>query len=291
MGIIKTLTSSPEGASGKSRLQTLDLLRGLTLVSMILYHGMWDVLYLSESGASMEGARSWYEGSGGFWWQQSICWTFILLSGFCVPLSRRIIRRGIQVSLCGLAVTAVTFLGMYDQRVFCGVLSFLGAAMLLTGALRTICKKTRYSLPGLAVCAYLFYMTRWINRGRIRLWPGREAAVPPFLYGSASTGLPGMLLAALGFPGKDFFSTDYFSLIPWIFLFWAGVFLHGLLRSESSLSRRSRGEFSEEDRPESGFSHPAMHLHVPLLNAMGEHSLLVYLLHQPVLYLLARIFF
>ena len=29
------------------RLQTLDLVRGLTIISMVLYHGMWDFFYLS----------------------------------------------------------------------------------------------------------------------------------------------------------------------------------------------------------------------------------------------------
>ena len=97
--------AAPQDAGG--RLQTLDLLRGLTLISMIIYHGMWDFLYLSESGASMTALRTWYEG-GGHLWQQSICRTFILLSGFCVPFSRHIFRRGLQISAGGAAVSAVT---------------------------------------------------------------------------------------------------------------------------------------------------------------------------------------
>ena len=40
--------SNPEGWRG--RLETLDLVRGLTLVSMFIYHGMWDFLYLTETG-------------------------------------------------------------------------------------------------------------------------------------------------------------------------------------------------------------------------------------------------
>ena len=120
------------------RLDTLDLLRGATLISMILYHGMWDFIYLSETGGRMSALKDWYRGPGGFFWQQSICWTFILLSGFCVPFSRHIFRRGLQVSAAGLAVSAVTLLWMYDERVVWGVLSFLGAAMLLSGAARQL---------------------------------------------------------------------------------------------------------------------------------------------------------
>lgn len=114
--ILQYQDRSEKAAALKSpgtRLETLDLVRGITLVSMILYHGMWDFLYLSETGASMTALRTWYEGPGGHLWQQSICRTFILLSGFCVPFSRRIIRRGLQVSAGGLAVSAVTILAMY----------------------------------------------------------------------------------------------------------------------------------------------------------------------------------
>lgn len=290
----------------EKRLETLDLLRGLTLVSMILYHGMWDFLYLSGAGASMPELRAWYEGTGGQLWQQSICRTFILLSGFCVPFSRHILRRGLQVSAGGIAVSLVTVLFLYEDRVLFGVLTFLGAAMLLTGALQKLRfalsadpekKKTptqRAPLCGLIVCSILFYVTRRVNRGFLRVLPGLCVTLPAVLRGSGGCFFPeivpgggaglsgtrglfsfggifGLLLTGLGFPQPGFYSTDYFSLLPWIFLFWAGLFLHRFLAL--------RGVFSR----------PGFHLKFPVLNWMGRHSLLLYLLHQPVLYLLAAV--
>ena len=65
-----------------SRYALLDELRGLDLLSMMLYHGLWDVVFLF--GVPL----AWYTGQPGHWWQQSICWVFILLSGFCLPLGR-----------------------------------------------------------------------------------------------------------------------------------------------------------------------------------------------------------
>ena len=59
-----------------ARYRLLDELRGLDLISMMLYHGMWDVVFLFGV------AQKWYTGRPGFVWQQSICWVFILLSGF-----------------------------------------------------------------------------------------------------------------------------------------------------------------------------------------------------------------
>ncbi|MDO5476903.1 MAG: heparan-alpha-glucosaminide N-acetyltransferase domain-containing protein [Eubacteriales bacterium] len=306
------------------RLETLDLLRGLTLISMILYHGMWDFIYLTGTGAGMEGLRTWYEGTGGHLWQQSICRTFILLSGFCVPFSRRIFRRGLQVSGGGLVVTAVTLLLMYEERVVFGVLTFLGAAMLLSGAVDRLAQRdaegwdyreaggrkdrfvqrdaegwdcreagsrkdrpdpaehtpdargTGRALAGLLFCLVLFYITRWVNIGFLRPGPRLQIPLPSFLYVSAELQenvvgrTAGWILTALGFPMKGFFSTDYFSLFPWIFLFRAGTWMHRALA----------------DWKTNLFRHPVFYAQVPVLNWMGRHSLLVYLLHQPVLYLL-----
>lgn len=76
-----------------ARYRLLDELRGLDLISMMLYHGMWDVVFLFGV------AQKWYTGRPGFVWQQSICWVFILLSGFCLPLG--IIRSGGEPSSSG----------------------------------------------------------------------------------------------------------------------------------------------------------------------------------------------
>ena len=285
---LKNKDRSEPGTGG--RLETLDLLRGATLISMILYHGMWDFIYLSETGGRMSALKDWYRGPGGFFWQQSICWTFILLSGFCVPFSKHIFRRGLQVSAAGLAVSAVTLLWMYDERVVWGVLSFLGAAMLLSGAGRLLKEdspgRSAWQMPseskagsssrrgkalaGFVLCCLLFYVFRWVNAGYLQVLPGSSIALPEFLY---REGISGAILTVVGFPMKGFFSTDYFSLLPWFFLFRAGFYLHGIVKE--------RG----------WFAHPAFRLSLPVLNRMGKHSLLIYLLHQPVLYLLTVLLF
>ena len=64
------------------RSGTLDSLRGLTLFSMIAYHLCWDLVYLRGL------PWAWYNGFWAYIWQQSICCTFILLSGYCCQASR-----------------------------------------------------------------------------------------------------------------------------------------------------------------------------------------------------------
>ena len=229
-----------------SRYALLDELRGLDLVSMMLYHACWDMMFLF--GIWMD----WYAGMPGRLWQQSICWVFILLSGFCVPLGHRTLKRGAQVFAAGALVTVVTLVFMPEDRVVFGVLTFLGSAMLLTGVLEPLLKKIPPA-AGLAVSAVLFALTyhldeRWLGFGGLRL------ALPDAWYANYFT-------AFFGFLPFDFYSTDYFALLPWLFLFWAGYFLHGVVgRARMEPLRRSV---------------------CPALGWMGRHSLLLYLLHQP----------
>ncbi len=231
------------------RYALLDELRGLDLVSMMLYHACWDLVFLF--GVQM----NWYAATPGHLWQQSICWVFILLSGFCVPLGHHTLRRGATVFGAGVLVTAVTLLFMPEDRVVFGVLTFLGSAMLLTGVLEPLLKKIPPA-AGLAVSAVLFALTyhldeRWLGFGGLRL------ALPDAWYANYFT-------AFIGFLPFDFYSADYFGLLPWLFLFWAGYYLH------KAVGRRRM--------------EPLRRPVCPALGWMGRHSLLLYLLHQPVIY-------
>ena len=107
------IPSKNKPAAGRYAL--LDELRGLDLLSMIGYHACWDLIFLFGMSAT------WYTGWQGHLWQQSICWVFILLSGFCLPLGHRPLRRGLIVSGAGVLVTAVTLLFMPEDRVVFGV--------------------------------------------------------------------------------------------------------------------------------------------------------------------------
>ena len=174
------------------RYALLDELRGLDLVSMMLYHACWDMMFLF--GIWMD----WYIGWPGRLWQQSICWVFILLSGFCVPLGHRTLKRGAQVFAAGALVTVVTLVFMPEDRVVFGVLTFLGSAMLLTGVLEPLLKKIPPA-AGLAVSAVLFALTyhldeRWLGFGGLRL------ALPDAWYANYFT-------AFFGFLPFDFYST------------------------------------------------------------------------------------
>ena len=193
-----------------SRLYGLDTLRGLTLVSMIAYHACWDLVWMF--GMDWD----WYRGQGAFFWQQSICWTFILLSGYCWSLGRRHLRRGLTVFAAGALVSAVTLIAMPENAVRFGVLTLLGSASLLLIPLERILRRVPARL-GLVGSFFLFGLLRNVSDGFLGLGGKVWISLPETWYCNAVS-------AYLGFPPPGFFSTDYFPLLPWLLLFLTGIF-------------------------------------------------------------------
>lgn len=93
----------------KERYVLLDSIRGITLLSMILYHGMFDLVEIYGLYVP------WFVERPGYIWQQSICWIFILLSGFCWNLGKRHLKRGLVISAWGLLITGVTYAFMPSE--------------------------------------------------------------------------------------------------------------------------------------------------------------------------------
>lgn len=244
----------------KTRYPFLDNLRGMTLLSMILYHAVWDMVYIF--GAPWD----WFHSPGAYLWQQSICWTFILLSGFCQGLTRpggasvrslRAVKNGLTIFGAGLLVTAVTLIFMPGERVVFGVLTLIGSCMLLLVPLR----KTLDRIPsaiGFTLAFLLFAFFKGVNGGWLGFLDIPLFRLPGWLYANLCT-------AYLGFPVADFYSTDYFSLLPWFFLYLAGYFLCRFLSRKGKPSLPVQGS-------------------LPLFAFMGRHSLAIYLLHQPIVY-------
>ena len=228
----------------------LDTVRGLCILSMVAYHGMYDLVDIIGLGAP------WYTGLPGYIWQQSICWTFILLSGMCWQLSRHHVKRGLLLVGCGAAITLVTWLVMPSQRILYGVLNLLGLSALLLIPLEKVFRKIP-AWAGLAGALLLFALTRNVSRGSLGFEGLVLCPLPEWLYTTD-------LFAVVGFHSPSFWSTDYFPLLPWFFLFCAGYFLW------SGLSKSARAK-------------ELLRAGVRPLSFLGRNSLVIYLLHQPVL--------
>lgn len=233
------------------RLAGLDTIRGITLLSMMLYHTCWDLVFLF--GKKIPG----YSGLGGYVWQQSICWTFILLAGFCWSLGSHHLKRGLIVFGSGILITFVTLLVMPESRVIFGVLTLIGSCMLLLIPMEKLLLKLRAEI-GLAGSFLLFLLFRNVNTGYLGSGNWNILKLPDGFYENLFT-------TYLGFPQKGFFSADYFSLLPWFFLFLTGFYLYQLVQKNHMMEKL----FSWR---------------VPGFDVIGRHSLLIYLLHQPVVF-------
>ena len=228
----------------------LDTVRGVCILSMVAYHGMYDLVDIFGLPSA------WYTGLPGYIWQQSICWTFILLSGLCWQLSRRHVKRGLLLVGCGAAITLITWLVMPSQRILYGVLNLLGLSALLLIPLDKVFRKIP-AWAGLVGALLLFALTKNVSRGSLGFEGLVLCRLPRWLYATD-------LLAVVGFPSPSFWSTDYFPLLPWFFLFCAGYFLWSLLDK----SPRAKELLRPGLRP---------------LSFLGRHSLAIYLIHQPAL--------
>ena len=153
---------------------------------------------------------------------------FVLISGCACRFSRSNLRRGAR------------------------------CAMLLFAFLQPLLDRIPPAF-GAGVGLFLFFFCFSVPSGRLGFGP-MQIQLPRCLFQNAFT-------AVLGFPGPGYYSADYFPLIPWLFLFWAGACAGVWLRL-------GRGPGWLYQR------------HSPFLAAAGQKSLWIYLVHQPALYLI-----
>ena len=235
------------------RVHLLDELRGFSILCMILYHGVYNVLLFLPVTFDF-----FFSPFMGFL-QHFFAGGFILISGAACRFSRNNLKRGALCFLFGMAMTLITVLFVPKLPIYFGILHCLGACMIFFWLLRPLLDRVS-PLILLAVFLFLFLVTYSIPQGMIG---------PPGLYQEP---LPDFLFQAewlfpIGIKTDSFFSADYFPLLPWLFLFLAGSCLGIPIRE---------GRF------------PAFfyRLHSKFLSWAGRHTLWIYLLHQPVLFLL-----
>lgn len=259
--IAKEIKSAKQGEEGDKltavqttpgrRLGVLDAARGFVLLNMLAYHLLYDLVVLF--GVRLDWFVSWQ----GYVWQQFIACSFIFLSGVSCRFSHSNARRGAALLGWGVALSVATRLVIPGQFIRFGVLHFLGCAALLWALMGRFLDRLPADFLFLA-SLLLFLFTNGTQWGYWGVWRVPVLELPDALY---TTGW----LFPLGFPGPDFYSADYFPLLPWLFLFWMGAAFHRLLEKAPRLLRRLSPT-------------------VPLLGALGRRTLVVYLLHQPVLY-------
>lgn len=238
-----------------NRLYLLDAYRGFVVLNMVAYHFCYDYFVLIKSNSN------WIYMPEVYIWEQFICISFIFLSGFVWNFnSNGKLKRGITVSLCGILITAVTAFMGPDIAIFYGVLFLIGASMLIM----IVADKLLIKLPSVLVfimSLLAFLITFSIPQRHLGFHRIKLIRLPDWLYKHH-------ILVPFGFLKEGFVSADYFPILPWFFLFVSGYALHRICKDLGLFDKPSFLKL--------------MKFRIPALTNIGQHSLLIYLLHQPI---------
>ncbi len=239
------------GKSNLRRIHFIDEVRGFDIILMVIYHAF--------STAGFVFGYEW--GMKLFVFFQPVepffAGIFIFICGISCRLSRSNLKRGGILLLIALGITLFLWVFMPEHVILFGILHFLSVAILLFALLRPALDRIK-PLAGITVCAALLLFTWWvpyynghlIGIKGIAVWKIPQEIIKPWLYPLGLGYLP---------------SSDYFPILPWIFCFFAGSFA-GVWAADGRL-------------PEWMYRQRA-----PFLSAIGRRALLIYILHQPVIF-------
>lgn len=244
-------------SSPSRRVHLVDEFRGLVILLMVFYHAAYDLVYIFNVNFPL------FHSPLMHYLQVFISGTFIIVSGISCRFSRNNLKRGLIALGLGIGFTLVTWLFMPDQIIKFGVLHLLGSCMILYALLEKLLNKLQ-PIVGAVICVLLQLFTLHLPHGYLGL-SAFPIKLPVSLY---QTGF----LFWLGLPAKTFYSSDYFPLIPWSFLFLAGSFAGVYLKNNTA--------------PDFFYRQ-----HIPFLSKVGKHTLWIYLLHQPITYGLFMLIF
>lgn len=228
------------------RIEIIDALRGLSILLMVIHHALYDAVYFL-------GAPSWLFSNPVFDpLQKFFAGLFIFLSGVSCRFSHSNLKRGIITFLAGWVVSLVTYL--VGNPAWFGILHLLGLSAVLVGAAEQKFPKLLHGKRS---------QKRDVARALVILI---STILFVFMWSRVyDTSYNFKGFAWLGFVYPGYYSSDWFPLLPWFFVFTAGAAAGGFV-----VERRLPKKFYTAK--------------VPFFAAVGRNTLAVYILHQPVLY-------
>jgi len=235
----------------KERFLEIDFFRGIAIILMIIFNYSFALSYLNI-----------YSFNGGFlYWYvfpRIIGGTFIFIAGLSLTLMynqiknkgqvhKKFFSRGLRIFGYGILITIITFLTFPQAFVIFGILHFIGISIIL-GSFFLKFKKLNLFL-GLLIIASGFFLQNFRFDFNWFLW--------------------------LGFIPNDFYTFDYFPILPWFGVTLIGIFFGNLLY------KNGKRNFKVRDISNNYL--------INFLSFLGRKSLTIYLIHQPLLILILLI--
>ena len=232
-----------------TRFIELDIFRGCAIIFMILLHLFWDLDYFGILPLN----KNFYS------LNIIVPVVFLLLVGICQVVSTnkyrtqpktmyfKTIKRGLWVLNLGMLLTLLTAIALPDRPIMFGVLHCIGFCIILSLPFITFKPKTTIIAASLLIISGL--------------------AIGLFF----TTENPSILQLAAGIHQSNIgqHTIDYFPLLPWLGVCLLGIALGNILYKENT--RR--------------FPIPDLSRYKPtrLFTWLGQQSLTIYLLHQPII--------
>ncbi len=239
------------------RVGLLDEVRGFAIICMVIYHACYDLKYIFGVDVPIM-FESWFGVI-----RDVFAGSFIFISGMVCRYSRSNMKRGIECFFIGMIMTFVLPF-FTDGTIMFGILHLLGSCMMLYG----IGEKVLVKLPawgGIIICAALYLFTVNIDEGYFGMESLLRIDIPEKAYEVG-------VLFPFGLHGNNFASSDYFPLLPWMFVFFGGSYF---------------GEYAREGKLPK-FFYPVK---IRWLALIGRYTIWIYVLHQPLIYVLFSIIF
>jgi uncharacterized membrane protein len=230
----------------KKRFWEIDALRGIALIRIVIFNWSFTLAYLGIYTFSLGMALPGLGAS-----------IFIFLVGLSLTISysrvkkkkpkeiyKKYFSRGLKVFGYGILISVITFLTFPKSFVVFGILHFIGVSIILDQFFLKF--KKLNLLLGFLLIIIGFYLQNFSFNFPWLLW--------------------------LGFAPHQFYTFDYFPILPWFGVTLLGIFFGNLLY------KNGKRIFKIKDL--SNFSV------VRALTFLGRKSLFIYLVHQPVLILI-----
>ncbi len=227
----------------KKRFWEIDLLRGIAIIKMVIFNWSFTLFYLGI-----------YTFTEGMAFPGAAAAVFIFLVGLSLTISysrvkhkkskeiyKKYFSRGLKIFGYGILITIITFITFPEAFIIFGILHLIGVSVIL-GQFFLNFKKLNLFL-GLIIIVLGLYLRNFSFDFSWLLW--------------------------LGFTPKNYYTFDYFPILPWFGITLLGIYFGNLLY------KNGKRRFKIKD-----VSNVSI---VKFLTFLGRKSLIIYLVHQPLL--------
>lgn len=244
------LTRSPHvpEIGRQNRVGILDMLRGFAIIFVMIYHLLYDLIFFGGMEIPFFFSQ-----------EMDIIHNFFLVilfsvSGICAGFSKNVLKRGATLFLLGELLTLATAAFSPDNLIVFGVLSCFGMIMLIYGVIGSSLQKFPQMAVFVVFAALSVIFFNFHRDGSLF-----------FIVDTVPLDLPRdrFFLYPIGITSSSFYSSDYFPLIPYGFIFLAGTALSDI--------------FKNGELPRIFYS-----AKLPIINFCGRYSLWLYAIHQPL---------